>query len=450
MMKQLIPPVLRELAERFGAPLYAVGGTVRDCLAGFPLGERPDWDVSSPADENELLRCAERCGWSVRSVFRNTGTVKLEKDGVQCEFTRFRSDKYVRGVHAPSEIEFTDDIRIDARRRDFTANAVYYAIKADALCDPLGGAEDIRKKIMRTVVSARKVFGEDGLRLMRLARLCAQTGFMPDPEAYAGAREHAALIEDIAPERIFTELSLLLSSDLKHGDPEAPYRGLCVLRDTEVLKRVLPELALGDGLAQRADFHSHDVLEHTFRCVKYSPPEIRFAALLHDCGKPYCYFRDGNFHAHAEEGKRIATEILTRLKAPKKLIKETGELVAMHMRDFNLQMRENGVRKLIAERRELFFPLLALMQADYSACKDDLSPAPAAVKWRAIYDKMEREHAPRSLRELSVNGRQLQAAGVPAERTGAVLHELLLLCAYDGKLNDKDKLLRYAAKHYAT
>ena len=90
------------------------------------------------------------------------------------------------------------------------------------------------------------------------------------------------------------------------------------------------------------------------------------------------------------------------------------------------------------------------MQADYSACKDDLSPAPAAVKWRAIYDKMEREHAPRSLRELSVNGRQLQAAGVPAERTGAVLHELLLLCAYDGKLNDKDKLLRYAAKHYAT
>ena len=161
MMKQLIPPVLRELAERFGAPLYAVGGTVRDCLAGFPLGERPDWDVSSPADENELLCCAERCGWSVRSVFRNTGTVKLEKDGVQCEFTRFRSDKYVRGVHAPSEIEFTDDIRIDARRRDFTANAVYYEIKADALCDPLGGAEDIRKKIMRTVVSARKVFGED-------------------------------------------------------------------------------------------------------------------------------------------------------------------------------------------------------------------------------------------------------------------------------------------------
>ena len=82
MMKQLIPPVLRELAERFGAPLYAVGGTVRDCLAGFPLGERPDWDVSSPADENELLRCAERCGWSVRSVFRNTGTVKLDRKSV--------------------------------------------------------------------------------------------------------------------------------------------------------------------------------------------------------------------------------------------------------------------------------------------------------------------------------------------------------------------------------
>lgn len=448
MMKRLIPPALTELAEQFHAPLYAVGGTVRDFLAGFPLGENPDWDVCSPAEETDFLAAAERCGFAVRSVFRNTGTVKIEKDGTACEFTRFRSDKYVRGVHAPSEIEFTDDIETDARRRDFTADAVYYDIKKREFCDPLGGIADIRKKILRTVVSARKVFGEDGLRLMRLARLSAQTGFIPDEEAFAGAREHAALILDIAPERIFAELSLLLYSDFKHGDPEAPYRGLCVLRDTGVLAHVLPELALGDGLAQRADFHNHDVLEHSFRCVRYAPPEIRFAALLHDCGKPFCYFRDGNFHNHAEEGKRIAEEILTRLKAPKKLTKETGGLVVMHMRDFNLQMRETRVRKLIAEQGPLFFPLLALLQADYSACKDDLSPAPVAVKWLEIYNRMEREHAPRSLRELNVNGKELQTLGVPPERTAAVLHKLLLLCAYDGTLNTKEKLLRYAAKHF--
>lgn len=447
-MKRYLPPALCALAERMNVPLYLVGGAVRDFLAGFPLGEKPDWDVCSPACEDDFIAAAEASGFAVRSVFRNTGTVKLEKDGVLLEFTRFRSDKYVRGLHTPSEITFTDDISTDARRRDFTANAVYYEIKNEKFCDPLGGVEDIKNKTLRTVVSADKVFGEDGLRLLRLARLSAQTGFMPDAETTAGAREHAALLCDIAPERVFAELTLLLYADSKHGDKDAPYRGLCLLRETGALQYVLPELALGDGLKQREDFHSHDVLEHSFRCVKYAPPEIRFAALLHDCGKPFCYFRDGNFHAHAEEGARIAGEILARLKAPKKLTAQTKELVAQHMRDFNLQMRETGVRKLIVTHYEIFPQLLSLLQADFSACKDELAPAPVAVKWREIYRKMERENAPRTLRELKIGGKEVQALGIPAARTGEVLQELLLYCALDGTQNEKSKLMRRVQKIY--
>ena len=298
-MKNHLPRNLIKLADRCRRPLYVVGGSVRDFLAGYPLGNGTDWDISSPMPEEELIEACEALGIQVRAVYRHTGTVKLEDgDGRGYEFTRFRSDKYVRGMHTPSEITFTEDIACDARRRDFCANAVYYDIRADKFCDPLGGIPDIEKRTLRTVREPERVFGEDGLRLMRLARIAAETGFTPDEACMAGARQNASLIADISPERIFTELRLLLLADSKHGERQAPCRGLRILRDTGVLNVILPELALGDGMNQRKDFHVFDVLEHTIRCVGHAPAEIRFAALFHDVGKPFCLLRDGNFYAH--------------------------------------------------------------------------------------------------------------------------------------------------------
>jgi len=449
-MKEYIPENLTKLAKLCPFPLYVVGGSVRDYLAGLPLKPDADWDISAPGSEDDLMRFAEQAGFAVKSVYKNTGTVKLkDKNGAEVEFTRFRSDKYVRGIHAPAAVEFTDDMQKDARRRDFCADAVYYDIQKETFADPLNGTEDIKKRILRTVAPADKVFGEDGLRLMRLARLSAETGFLPDEECYAGATKHAALICDIAPERIFSELSRLLLADGKQSDPEAPYRGLCVLRDTKVLKEVLPELALGEGLVQRADFHNHDVLEHSFRCVRYAPPSIRFAALLHDVGKPFCFYRDGNFHCHAEEGARIAKEILSRLKAPKKLIVDTGMLVALHMKDFNLSMRENKIRRTLAKNHALIEPLFALFQADFSACKDNLSEAPTVKKWREVLHKMQTEHAPLSQSDLAVNGNDLLKAGIPPAKIGEALKELFGFALLDGSRNEKTILLKYASKHFS-
>ncbi len=446
-MKKFLPKPLIALAEACPAPLYVVGGSVRDFLAGYPLAKDADWDLASPMSEDELIAAAEREGIHVRSVYRHTGTVKLTDGESGYEFTRFRSDKYVRGVHTPSEIAFTEDIGTDARRRDFCANAVYYDIRGDAFSDPLGGIGDIRKGILRTVREAERVFGEDGLRLMRLARLSAETGFSPDAEALSGARRNAALIRDIAPERVFAELRLLLLADRKRGDKEAPYRGLCVLKETGVLKEILPELAAGDGLDQREDYHVHDVLEHSLRCVRYSPSEIRFAALLHDVGKPYCFARDGNFYAHAEEGARIAEEILTRLKAPRALTQETALLVKMHMRDFDGKMREIKVRREIRALGDKLPLLLALKQADFSACKEVVSPAPTVVKWERVLSDMRREGVPFSVKELAIGGAKVQSFGVPAEETSAVLARLLDICLACGRLNNRETLekavLRY-------
>lgn len=442
-MRKYLPQNFIRLSETVPFPLYAVGGSVRDFLCGT-LKADADWDIAGAGTDEELVSAAEKAGFTVDAVYKNTGTVRLsDPSGNKYEYTRFRSDKYIRGLHAPAEIEFTADILKDAARRDFTANAVYYDAKNHSFVDPLGGIPDIEKRIFRTVAPAEKVFGEDGLRLMRLARLAAETGFSPDGECLAGAKKHAPLIRDIVPERIFAELTRLLSTD-----GESAYRGLLILKDTGVLKEILPELALGEGLFQRADFHKYDVLEHSLRCARYADKEIRFAALLHDVGKPFCFFRDGNFYRHPEEGARIAEEILVRLKAPAKLTAETKALISLHMRDFNLQMKPIKVRKAIAHSGRLLPRLLQLFQADYSACKDDLSPAPVCLKWQKISDQMREEGAPRSLKELQINGRDLLAIGVQPEKIGNALNELLLFAIEDGRRNRRDTLMRQAEKRY--
>ncbi len=446
-MRRQLPENLIRLAEACGSPLYLVGGSVRDFLAGYPIGDQTDWDLSSPMAEDALTAAAEPLGFRVRAVFRRTGTVKLEdEEGRGYEFTRFRSDRYVRGLHTPSEITFTDDIVRDAKRRDFRANAVYYDVGRGEFVDPLGGVADIHARRLATVREAEKVFGEDGLRLMRLARIAAQTGFSPDEEALAGAARNAALIRDIAPERIFCELRLLLLSDGKHGEAEAPLRGLEILRDTTVLDHTMPELAAGKGLSQRVDFHAYDVLDHSLRCVRYAPPEIRFAALLHDVGKPYCFHRDGNFFHHSEEGARIAGEMLARLRAPVRLTEDTVFLVQEHMRDFDCRMRTAKVRREIVRMGDRLPMLLALKQADFSACKDDLSPAPTVVKWERVLEEMRAEGTPFAVKELALNGADLQRLGVPREKTAEMLALLLDFCTEDGSRNTRQKLEKFIEK----
>ena len=439
-MREVLPEKLKMLADSCDFPLYVVGGSCREYLSGAQPLKR-DWDICAPASAERVADIAQTLGFSIGAVYKNTGTVKLKCGGEEYEYTSFRSDKYVRGMHTPEKVYFTDDIQKDAVRRDFTCNAVYYDICGGQFADPLGGMEDIKSGRVRTVAPAVKVFGEDGLRLMRLARLCGQTGMLPDGECAYGARENAALIRDISAERIYAELRGILHADTKYGVKYGQYRGLCVLRDTGVLAYVLPELSLGAGMSQRQDFHAHDVLEHSFRCVMYAPDDIRLAALLHDIGKPYCKITAGNYYGHEEHGARIAREICVRLKAPKKVTEDTVRLISLHMYDSAGNTRESKIRRMIVNNRDIFFRLVELKQADYSACRDDLSEAPAAARWRGIYQDMVNEGVPFSLRDLKVKGDELIAAGVPEQLTGKVLNALLSECAVLPRMNEKSRLI---------
>lgn len=446
-MKSILPKPLVALAEACPAPLYLVGGAVRDTLAGVaPLHGLRDLDVCSPMRFDDFLNVASTQGFELKSVFRNTGTAKLkDPSGAEYEYCSFRSDRYIRGVHVPVEIFFTDDIALDARRRDFTVNAVYFDIKNGEFVDPLNGIAAVKEKRLTTVAPSEKVFGEDGLRLMRLSRQAACLGFSPDEECLAGARANASLIDDITPERIFSELCALLSADTKYGVKNGHYHGLKLLEETGVLERLLPELALGKGMAQRADFHKYDVLEHSLRAATYADESVRLAALLHDVGKPFCTLRDGNSHAHPTEGARLAKEILRRLKAPNKSIERIPALIEWHMYDFDCRTSENKLRRFFVLHYDILDDLIKLKQADFSACTDDLSVAPTCMRWRTLLETMRQENAPLTLKELALSGKDLLNTDVPAKHISAVLQKLLLHACCNPADNEKPRLLRLAA-----
>lgn len=432
---------LQELAKACNFPLYIVGGYVRDLLAGLECNDK-DIDICAPADADAFIACAQKCGAEVTAVYRNTGAVKLKLKGEEYEFTCFRSDEYVRGEHRPVKTFFTDDITLDSKRRDFKCNAVYYDIANGKICDPLGGVDDIKNKRLTTVAAADKVFGEDGLRLMRLARQSAQTGFIPTEECLAGAKNNAKLISDINAERIYAELCAILHADERYGKSYGQYAGLKILDRARVLDYILPELTAGRGMEQPASFHAHDVLEHSLRAVKYADSSVRLAALLHDIGKPYCKNNFGTYHNHGQESARIAGEVGSRLKMPKKLIAETERLCETHMYDTRCDARESKIRKFIVKNNDIFEKVLSVKQADYSACKDDLSPAPCVIKWKGIYENMLKEGAPVNLKQLKIRGDELIKEGIKPENVGDVLEKLLTDCALDGKLNDNKTLLK--------
>ena len=443
-MKPFFSEKLKNL--NLSSPLYAVGGCVRNALLG--LAESADTDLAGDLSVNEMKAAVLSAGFTVKAEYPRTETLLFtDGSGASFEFTSFRRERYAPGGgHAPVSVERTSDLAEDARRRDFTCNAVYYDLARGTWEDPLGGRAAIERKSLETCRAPGEVFASDGLRLLRLCRFAAELGFTPSADTLAGARRYAENIRDIAAERIYAELLKILAAPERYpfSPEDGALRGLVLCEEIGVFALLFPELAAGRGMAQRADFHAYDVLDHSFRAVLYAPPHIRLAALLHDVGKPACYLETGRFYGHAERGARIAEEILTRLKAPRAVCRHTARLTALHMLDLDGQMRESKVRRAIRDNAYVFWDLMALKQADYAACKDDPSVAPAVARWTEIFGAMKRQGVPFSPKELAVNGADLAALGFSGAEVKAEIERLMDLALAEPAKNAKESLLAQA------
>lgn len=432
---------IKSLASKLNMPLYAVGGYVRNYL----IDNKPsvDIDLSAPINAEEILPLIKEFGFNILCEYKTTGTIVFSDEVGRYEFTSFRNEEYEEGgKHTPTKTTFTTDIMVDALRRDFKCNAVYYDIKEDKIVDVLGGVEDIKNKVISTVDSPEKVFSHDGLRLLRLARFSGELNFKVDKATLEGAKKYASNIKDISVERIYDELKKILVCDSKYSfsNKNGHYDALKILDKTRVLDYIFPELTLGRNMKQREDFHNYDVLEHSLRTVKYADKSIRLSALLHDIAKPYCMQTYGKYYGHDKEGEIIAKDVLTRLKADNRTIREVCFLTSTHMFDLKCEVRESKVRLFIVKNFNMIEKFLLLKQADFSAGKDDLSISPVVTRWKEVIAKMKEEKLPFTVKQLCISPQELMAVGLNKNLIGETLTFLLeqVVC---GNLENKKELL---------
>lgn len=448
-----LPPDAQALAAALRgvpAPVYAVGGTVRDALL---RGAAHDLDVAGPLLPEALAAAlAGRPDIQVAGRDVALGTVLLRlSGGVEAEYTAFRRESYRggRGRHRPVAVRLGATLEEDALRRDFTVNALYWDLRSGAILDPTGGLPDLARRVLRTPRPPRQTLGEDGLRLLRLVRFAAELDFDVEAETLAAARALCALIDDIAPERIWAELTRLLMADARSGLPPARtvLRGLELLQDTGLLRRVLPEVWAGRGIRQRPRYHDFDVMEHAFHACAQADPTLldRTAALLHDIGKPAAQARDGSMHGHDSLGAAMVQDIARRLRWDKALAREVEALVAAHMYDLTGQTHEDKLRWFLAQMgRDRAGHWVALRRADFRGSKRDPDAALSTARWEGLYAAMLADGTPFSPREVALDGRDIATilGEPPSPRIGAMQRALWKSAVQHPSANRPDILRR--------
>ncbi len=450
-----LPEGIPELSALFAArgyALYLVGGFVRNSLIGISGG---DVDICSAATPDEATEIARAAGFSVIPKAAELGTVELHihRDGrtLAFEHTTFRSDVYPEtGQHRPSRVAFTDDMEKDARRRDFTANAMYLDTAAERYADPTGsGIADIRARVLRAAAEDPDItLRDDGLRIMRMARFAAELGFSVSPELMDCAKRRAPLLTDISAERKRDELVKILLSDTKYpqlAGADAPLRGLSLLHEAGALRYVVPALCEGEGVAQKAQYHRHDVLWHNLYACAAAPPELtlRLAALLHDIGKPRVLAQNGNMYGHEVLGETLAREALSALRFDNATRDAVTRLVRWHMFDLEGRAKRSTLRKrAVRLGREAFEQLIALRRADIAGSGYG-TEAPSADRWRAELYRMEADGVPWRVSDLAITGEDvMQALDIPpSKQVGRVLETLHAECVLHPALNQRGALL---------
>ncbi len=322
----MIPPRLLRLQAALGpdAELALVGGAVRDELLGRA---HADWDLATALLPEAVMARARTAGLRVIPTGIQHGTVTVILDGEPVEITTFRSDGDYRDGRHPESVRLGVSLAEDLARRDFTINAMAQPLDGGRLVDPHGGQADLRAKVIRAVGDPLQRFAEDGLRPLRACRFAAQLGFGIEAGTLAAIPARLPVARKVAVERVLVELTKLLTGI-------HPEIGLERLRESGLLDLWLPELAPMKGCGQNRH-HRFDVWDHTLAVVRLAPADaaLRWAALLHDAGKPGTRTDEGgevHFYGHEGRSLELAATLLGRLKAGHALVKEVLALVRHH------------------------------------------------------------------------------------------------------------------------
>jgi len=441
--------------ESAGFEAYLVGGCVRDLVLSRPP---KDWDVTTNATPEQIQATFPHTFYE-----NDFGTVGVVNDDVSremdsgdvsretlhvIEVTPYRLESEYSDFRRPDSVIFSQNLKDDLKRRDFTINALAYSVSRGTLIDEFGGLLDLQKRLVRTVGDPGERFAEDALRLLRAVRLAAELDLDIEPATNKALAELSILLEKISVERIRTETVRIIES------PD-PVRGFTLARNLGLNQYIFPELEEGVGCEQMST-HAYDVWEHNLRSLEYAVERkyefhVKLAALLHDVGKPRTKRkgkRKPTFYGHDVVGARMAKKMLDRLKFSRETTDIVVKLVRHHLFFSDPDaITLSAVRRMVANvGKDLIWDLMKLRQCDRIG-----TGRPKAHPWRlrkyeAMIDQVLRD--PISVKMLKMDGGKLMKVTreTPGPRIGWVLHALLEEVLDDPTLNNDDYMVRRSAE----
>lgn len=416
--------------EKGGFKAYIVGGPVRD----FLLGKIPkDWDITTNAKPEEIQKIFPESFYNnkfgtVTVVNKKTADESLKN----VEITTYRVDVGYSDKRHPNEVKFTPNLKEDLSRRDFTVNAMALQTKNEKrktknykLIDLFEGQEDLKNKIIRAVGDPDQRFGEDALRMPRAVRFACQLGFEIEERTFKAIQKNKDLMKFVSCERIRDEFEKIILSDRAS-------EGIELLRESGLLKYIIPELEEGIGVSQNRH-HIYTIYEHSILSLKHCPSkklEVKLASLFHDIAKPQTKAgigQESTFYNHDYLGAKFAKKILARLKFPNKTIEKVSLLVKNHMFFYSVdEVSEAGVRRFIKRvGKENLKDLMDLRIADRLG-----SGVPKAKPYKLrhleyLIEKVSKD--PISAKMLKINGQDIMKIlnVSPGPKIGAILKVLL-------------------------
>lgn len=409
-----------------GYQAYFVGGCVRDLLLGH---EPQDFDVATDASPSQVLQLYPHA----QKIGAHFGVVLVQ--GV--EVATFRSDYSYADGRRPTEVRFETDPEQDALRRDFTINALFLDPETDQVLDFVNGRRDLEERMVRAIGIPEERFREDYLRMLRAVRFAARLGFSIDRQTADAIRTLAALIHDVAAERVREELVRILTEG-------GARRGFELLYDLGLLEILLPEVARMKGVAQPPQFHPEgDVWTHTMIMLEglVNPsPTLALGVLLHDVGKPPT-FRIAErirFDGHVDAGVAIARDILSRLKFSTEESRQVEALVANHMRFADtVRMKESTLKRFL--RLPNFYEHLELHRLDCASSHNMLD------NYEFVRRKREEYGHERLAPPLLLNGKDLIAAGYTPGPWFSEVLSAVEDAQLDGRIATKEEAFELAA-----
>ena len=377
------------LSDELSIPSYIVGGYVRDIILN-----RETTDIDIMVEGDGILfakKLSQKLNIDNIVVYEKFQTALIPYKEIQIEIATARTEIYSENSRKP-EIKSTS-INEDLSRRDFTINSIAASLNKKNygdIIDPFNGIEDIKKRIIITPVDVNETLKEDPLRMLRAIRFSAQLGFDIDKQVINGIKKHKDRLQIISWERITEEIIKSLKTD-------KPSIAFYLLKETDLLAYVFPEIDIMPGLDIIDGYGHKDVFIHTLQVVDNAAKltnkmEIRFAALVHDIGKPatkkFVPGKGWTFHGHDGLGSYMIIKIAKRMKLSKKLKEYLQLMTKLHLRPIALvkdNITDSAVRRLMVEAGECLDDLMILCRADITT-----KNAMKVEKYRANFERVEK------------------------------------------------------------